>query len=73
MNPICRGIWASDLQPNQELPIGGGLGDELFLKLHLDFDNIGGLEPYFSPGRLSEVYSANEADVRTYLSILVLN
>lgn len=38
---IFRGIWATDLKQNQELPVGGSIfSDELTTKLILDFDSF---------------------------------
>src|SRR3989344_1920903 len=70
MRKLYRGIWADKLELGQELPIGGSIfGDELTIKLILDFDSFNGqLENYHSPDKLSKAYEQNKESVESWLT-----
>ncbi|MAG60378.1 hypothetical protein CL619_01190 [archaeon] len=69
MDHIYRGIWANELRNGQVLPIGGGLGDELHIKLELDFDSFDEeLDNFHNPEKLSEAYKEKREAIKAYLS-----
>lgn len=65
---LHRGVWANQLYPDQELPIGGSLfNSELNTKLELDFDFFDNQIKNFTSENLKTIYKQSEDSINDWL------